>query len=448
MQRRHGEGHGRGGGEGEAKGESKGGRGIDEACESDGVVDMDMSSDEEEGEEVSFIVDANPTDAAYFDPDQSLEAAAYHLFERPCGSSLLGAASSATAAAAAAAEPSTQSGCFNCESLEHSLRACPRPLHQATIRKNRAFFEAARRPATPDDDDGNDDDDNKSNPAVGGPTRIAAADARATRSYGQPPRDFAERFYLLERWRTERLRWLDTFQPGMASTELQRALGVVDAERDELPFLYMMLRWGYPPGWASSDGTNPLKRLWALYEGDSAWIEARPLQGFEDIPQLSETTVEAKGIEAKREAEPKGANGVGDASQEGAKEERDVIPKGEVKEEGEITISDEEDEGKRVRRWVNYRTALFDSYRLPIYNVGPCWRLKMDSLAHHGIYVFKGHPLPDMELNQRAYTSLSDSRDDLFHTDITRSGAWDPYKYTNSYHTRGWDEVDRQQGPR
>lgn len=366
MKRGHGEGRGRGGNEGGEDGETEGERGSDGACDSDGVVDMDMSSDVEEGEEASFVIDANPTDAAYFDPDQSLEAAAYHLFVRPRGSSLLGAASST-----ATAEPSAQSGCFNCESLEHSLRACPRPHHQATIRKNRAFFEAARRPATPDDDDGNDDDDdNKRNAAVGGSSRIAAEDARATRSYGQPPRDFAERFYLLERWRTERLRWLDTFRPGMASTELQRALGVVDAERDELPFLYMMLRWGYPPGWASSNGTDPLQRVRALYEGDSAWIEARPLQGFEEIPQLSEATVEAKGIEAKREAEPKRANGMGLEPQEGTKEEENVLVKGEGKEEGEITNSDEEDEGRRVRRWVDYRTALFDSYRLPIFNVG------------------------------------------------------------------------------
>lgn len=70
--------------------------------------------------------------------------------------------------------------------------------------------------------------------------------------------------------------------------------------------------------------------------------------------------------------------------------------------------------------------------------------LKMDLLSHHGVYVFQGHPLPNMELNQRAYTIRSDSRHELFHRDITYSGAWDPHNYTDSHHTREWDEADRQ----
>jgi zinc finger CCHC domain-containing protein 8 len=127
---------------------------------------------------------------------------------------------------------SNTSRCFNCSSTEHSLASCPEHRDQLAVSAARAAYAAQKA------EDGDDDD----SPNFGG------------------------RFYDVQEWRQERLRWVDEFEVGkIKGSELREGLGLseepVRGEQEHMPWfcgergaMGGMLMWGYPPGWFNEDG--------------------------------------------------------------------------------------------------------------------------------------------------------------------------------------------------
>lgn len=105
--------------------------------------------------------------------------------------------------------------CFNCSSQTHESRQCPYPRDNAAFVENRDTFsiERASMPSGLQSDSG---------------VRVHDFEASRTRALG----------------------FLDQFQPGHVSQRLKAALGCGPAAEDGWPWLYNMLDWGYPPGWA------------------------------------------------------------------------------------------------------------------------------------------------------------------------------------------------------
>lgn len=111
-----------------------------------------------------------------------------------------------------------RSRCFNCGSPDHVVSSCPEPRNSALVSLSRQIFDFYK-------------DDR---PQIAG-----------------------ERMHLIEEFRQQRLRWLDTFIPGQISGELLRdAISPGDGD-----WLKNIGNWGYPKGWSSaSDPRDEIRR--------------------------------------------------------------------------------------------------------------------------------------------------------------------------------------------
>ncbi|KAI0807932.1 hypothetical protein C8Q74DRAFT_1363380 [Fomes fomentarius] len=112
--------------------------------------------------------------------------------------------------------------CFNCGEPDHVVSACPQPFDSALVALSRQMFNFFRG-------------------GSGGPS---------------------QRFHEAAEWRTERLRWLDRFEPGEIKGSLLRdALGLEEGDVGErVEWLRKMAYWGYPPGWVGSH--DPRENVW------------------------------------------------------------------------------------------------------------------------------------------------------------------------------------------
>lgn len=141
----------------------------------------------------------------------------------------------------------------------------------------------------------------------------------------------------------QRLKWLDEFVPGQPSSALIKALtwDTWGEEKDNLPHLRNMLIWGYPPGWTAVE--DPIEQVRQRIQRDSQWDSTEVLGGFD---------VAALGSSARSNPEANPA---------------------------EETVGKE---AGQERRWVDYKTSLFDSYRLQSFDTRfrrPLPRMQSDS---------------------------------------------------------------------
>ncbi|KAJ3895419.1 hypothetical protein GG344DRAFT_38750 [Lentinula edodes] len=111
--------------------------------------------------------------------------------------------------------------CFNCGSSSHMVNACPEQVDRALVSLSRQMNEFYR--------------DLFSLDRIGG--------------------DFSARIYSVEEWKSVRLDWINSFNPGeIKGHDLRQALGIMPAEDDSQSqdeWLQNMAVWGYPPGWIS-----------------------------------------------------------------------------------------------------------------------------------------------------------------------------------------------------
>ncbi|KAJ4469009.1 hypothetical protein C8R41DRAFT_898049 [Lentinula lateritia] len=111
--------------------------------------------------------------------------------------------------------------CFNCGSSSHMVNACPEQVNRALVSLSRQMNEFYR--------------DLFSLDRIGG--------------------EFSARIYSVEEWKSVRLDWINSFNPGeIKGHDLRQALGIMPAEADSQAqdeWLQNMAVWGYPPGWIS-----------------------------------------------------------------------------------------------------------------------------------------------------------------------------------------------------
>ncbi|KAL5532857.1 ZCCHC8_1 [Sanghuangporus sanghuang] len=217
------------------------------------------------------------------------------------------------------------SRCFNCGSPEHVVSLCPEPLNRALIDLSRALFQFHRESKVGD----------------------------------------TERFHVVEDWKLQRLCWLQDFEPGEIRGEaLREALGLKDNDKGEnVPWLYSMLEWGYPPGWAAEEDPREavFKRIvsGAEDEGDESVMDDFLIFGEADEREMLSLR-------------PDSSSQTPSARQSTASESPTKSVLG-----GEPQCSPEErplrdtNSRPRVRRWAKYQTALFSSELLPIYTGNP-----------------------------------------------------------------------------
>ncbi|KAL5529509.1 hypothetical protein ACEPAG_5494 [Sanghuangporus baumii] len=222
-------------------------------------------------------------------------------------------------------EPFGISRCFNCGSPEHVVSLCPEPLNRALIDLSRALFRFHRESNVGD----------------------------------------TERFHVVEDWKLQRLCWLQDFEPGeIRGKTLSDALGLEDNDKGEnVPWLYNMLEWGYPPGWASEEDPRGavFRRIisGAEDEGDESDLDDFLIFGEADEKEILSLR-------------PDSSNQTSSARQSTMPES----PTNSVL-NGESQCSPEEmplrdaNSRPRVRRWAKYQTALFSSELLPIYAGNP-----------------------------------------------------------------------------
>ncbi|KAI5897794.1 uncharacterized protein SCHCODRAFT_02720935 [Schizophyllum commune H4-8] len=196
------------------------------------------------------------------------------------------------------AHPS-RSRCFNCGSPEHILAACPDPISRPLVALSRQMHDFYR------------------------------GNASASGSGG--------RLWVVEEWRSQRLGWLDEFQPGEVRSEgLREALG-----NDGQPWLENMMIWGYPPGWYSAE--DPRERVRAIIEGDT---EPEEFQADESFAVHHD-----EGVEGVSFTLPSSED-----TSEPAQDKEDVrapsVPKS----------------SQAPRRWAKYPPDLFSSDHLSVYN--------------------------------------------------------------------------------
>ncbi|SJX61657.1 uncharacterized protein SRS1_12641 [Sporisorium reilianum f. sp. reilianum] len=283
-----------------------------------------LESGEWNDEDQSFYFDAHPTPYESFDPDQSFEGYQY-IFTRPrpdvaadrasFSTEPLGSTSKADHEGQEHRQQQQQQRpercCFNCGESDHAVAQCPHPKDRERIRQRRLEFEAQRG----DDDDGFGE--------INGHARLH------------------EQFASAE----QRLRWLDEFVPGKPSQALIDALlpatddhgwgmeergSRMQSASSDLPYLHRMLVWGYPPGWIST--RNPIEEIRQRIQSDSQWDSVEVLAGF-DVAALDNGNVRSSASAGDTEAI---AAKQGEGSSDGA----------------------------GTKRWVDYHTDLFDSYRL------------------------------------------------------------------------------------
>ncbi|KAI0820233.1 hypothetical protein BC628DRAFT_1423155 [Trametes gibbosa] len=112
--------------------------------------------------------------------------------------------------------------CFNCGSEDHAVSGCPERINRALVSLTRQLFDFHRGKSS-------------------GP---------------------AQRLHEIERWRLQRLHWLEEFDPGQIRGPLLRdALGLEETDPgNRVEWLYNMAHWGYPPGWIGE--RDPRERVW------------------------------------------------------------------------------------------------------------------------------------------------------------------------------------------
>ncbi|PCH37678.1 hypothetical protein WOLCODRAFT_95626 [Wolfiporia cocos MD-104 SS10] len=145
----------------------------------------------------------------------------YYLYER-CGETALGLSQDEDIGHI------DERRCFNCGLPGHMISSCPEPRNHALITLSRQLFNFFKG-------------DNASN--------------------GN------QRVHEVERWRQQRLEWLETFEPGQIRGSLLRdALDLKDGDAGEnVEWLRNMCIWGYPKGWYAS--VDPRERIWNVLSG-------------------------------------------------------------------------------------------------------------------------------------------------------------------------------------
>ncbi|THH08325.1 hypothetical protein EW145_g2782 [Phellinidium pouzarii] len=202
---------------------------------------------------------------------------------------------------------STPNGrCFNCGSTSHAVRSCPEPPNHALIALSRALFQFYRK----------------------------SADA-----------DF-DRFHSSEEWKMQRLRWLDEFNPGEVRGSLLRdALGLAEGDLGEdVPWLYNMLEWGYPSGWASVEDPKEhiLGRIVHGERSDNEEDEMSDFVVFGDEGDMESLRLHQALIQVDKDVT---------SSQDHCSQSTESPPTSK----------------HELRRWATYCTSLFSSTFLPIY---------------------------------------------------------------------------------
>ncbi|KAL5511357.1 ZCCHC8_1 [Sanghuangporus vaninii] len=225
------------------------------------------------------------------------------------------------------------SRCFNCGSPEHVVSLCPEPLNRALIDLSRALFRFHRESNIGD----------------------------------------TERFHVVEDWKLQRLCWLQEFEPGEIRGEaLRDALGLKDNDKGEnVPWLYNMLEWGYPPGWATEE--DPREAIFgrivsgAEDEGDESVMDDFLIFGEADEKEILSLRPESsrQTPSARQSTTPESpTNSVLDG-------EPQCSPEGRPLRDTNSRL--------RVHRWAEYQTALFSSELLPIYAGNPLPPIDGDS---------------------------------------------------------------------
>ena len=171
--------------------------------------------------------------------------------------------------------------------------------------------------------------------------------------FKDPGRRESERLHEYEEHRAQRLRFSEFFNAGSISGELLReALGIdvtehLEGDKRELPWLWRMLDWGYPPGWVSEE--DPKIKVRARIEGESIWTDDLDATIIIDNPQQT-SSVEHLSI----------SNSFNPCAK--------VSP----------TVIEQTDTPKR---WAHYPTALFSSEHLVVYDGVPLPPLVHDGLS-------------------------------------------------------------------
>lgn len=148
-----------------------------------------------------------------------------------------------------------------------------------------------------------------------------------------------QRLHIAEEKKLARLKFLDDFVPGEVKGEqLREALGLKECDPGEnAPWLDNMLIWGYPPGWARDTDQRQTMLERIVSTGDEEFNELDSFGIFgdnvEESLQLSEYPIEETKLQPESESSLN------------------------------LPTSNTPD-----RRWVTYRTTLFSSDRLPVYN--------------------------------------------------------------------------------
>ncbi|GAC96419.1 hypothetical protein PHSY_003999 [Pseudozyma hubeiensis SY62] len=276
--------------------------------------DCSLESGEWNDEDQSFYFDTRPTPYECFDPDQSFEGYQHILTTprviqgasgAPSTAEPLGSIREVEEQAQHAQQQRVERHCFNCGEGNHAVAQCRHPKDPERIRRSRLEFNESKA--------GCDDD--------------ATGDMNAH-----------ARLHEQIAWVEQRLRWLDEFVPGKPSPALIDALSWPsdgDSREDgyggsaaNLPYLHRMLLWGYPPGWVSSE--DPIEQVRQRIQVDSQWSSLDVLGGFDVAPLGASQRHTSAEISAK------------------------TAPDGNA--------------GTKPRRWVDYRTDLFDSQRLQTFD--------------------------------------------------------------------------------
>ena len=211
----------------------------------------------------------------------------------------------------------------------------------------------------------------------------------------------------MEDWKLQRLQWLQDFEPGEIRGEaLREALNLRDGDRGEnVPWLYNMLEWGYPPGWVSEDDPREaiLKRILSGVESDeeSDWDdflifgEADEKEILSFGPDSSSQTT----ISSRRTTPELSISDASDAeshsrSKEKPLESADPLPK--------------------VRRWATYQSPLFSSDLLPIYSGCPLPPIN-DEPAYPVVNKIPSKPAATPAISSASTSSTSDFDDGVLH---------------------------------
>lgn len=174
--------------------------------------------------------------------------------------------------------------------------------------------------------------------------------------YRDPRQSEPERLHEYEERKAQRLRFNDSFVAGSIHGEVLRdALGLGmaasnEGEDLELPWLWSMLDWGYPPGWVSEE--DPKLKVRARIEGGSIWTDDLDAAVIIDNPAQPPSNVHPS------------------------------VSTMNASDNGEISTAPTITEQTSTRqRWAHYPTSLFSSEHLAIYSGVPLPPLVYDGLS-------------------------------------------------------------------